>query len=67
MCMVWLFVPYAYTYYTITVYMKHIALASTVLPFMNYTHDVAFCHNVLQGLTLISLSFWGGQLTFGLL
>ena len=47
--MVWLFVPYEYTY-TITVYMQHIAIASAVLLFMNYTYGAAFCSDVLRGL-----------------
>ena len=32
--MVWLSVPYVYSYYTITVYKQHIAIANTVLLFI---------------------------------
>ena len=46
MCMVWLFVPYVYCYYTITVYKQHIAIANTILLFVldhELYHSAAFC------------------------
>ena len=53
-CMVWLFVPHEYTYYTITVYMQHIASSVAIheLPMLQLSAVMFY-----EDLPLISLSF----------
>ena len=57
--MVWLFVPYAYSYYTIIVYKQHVAIANTVLLFTLNHELYLWCSFLLytlmflQGLTLL--------------